>query len=174
MFFNSKQKRPRSIEIDEDELDSDDGGYLTDQEQRERPKKRTFNHASSSRGDKTNALNRRATLEEDKWTKNVKAHELTCVGCKKRVKLRKDVPYAPRPWENHKRTCKNVKGEVSIQLYTPTMTYCYVDKRNPSILRPTCRQSYQSLYRHCPLPRCTFHQQFFAPFHERTTYIRPS
>lgn len=147
---------------------------MTDQERRERPKKRTMSYASSSRGDKTNALNRKATLEEDKWTKDVEAHGLTCVGCKKRVKLRKDVAYVPKPWENHKKTCKYVKGEVSIQLYMPTMTYCCIDKRNPSILQSTCRQSHQHIYRHCSLSRGAFQQQVSAPFYECTTYARPS
>lgn len=140
--FLQKQKRPLPIETDEDEPQSDDAGYLTEQERCQRPKKRIFSQSSSSREEKTNAVTRKAALEADKWTEDVQAHELTCAGCKKKVKLRKDVSYAPKPWNNHKETCKNVKGKVSVSIDASTKAYFCVGQRNPPILQSTCSQSY--------------------------------
>lgn len=108
----SKEKRPRPVKLEDE--DEEDLGYLTDDDRRGRPKKRGSSLASLPRGDKTDVGNRKATLEADKWTTDVQPYALTCAGCKKAVKLRKGVMYALKPWESHKKTCKNVKGEVSI------------------------------------------------------------
>lgn len=85
----------------------------------ERPKKRGAIHVSHTRAEKTDVGTHKAILEADKWATNVQAHEVTCAGCRKSIKLRKEVMYALKPWENHKGGCKMVQGNVSSQIKMP-------------------------------------------------------
>ncbi|KAF7969844.1 hypothetical protein HWV62_25914 [Athelia sp. TMB] len=107
-----QKKRPKSVKSDDEE--SDDTGYATDRRKStKRRRKQPSDKASSSRGERTDPVSRKALLEEDKWTRDVQEHSVFCAGCKKTIKLRSDVVYAPKPWEIHKTKCKYVKGEVT-------------------------------------------------------------
>jgi hypothetical protein len=71
------------------------------------------------RSNKRTIVIRKDILNEDEWTKDVGPHQVTCNGCKKKIKLDKQKRYATRPWDAHKEKCPAITGKKKFRSALP-------------------------------------------------------
>lgn len=103
-----KRKYHSDSEGDEEEPDA---GYVMDKSAN--AAKRA--NVPKSRGLKTSMATRKATLENDKYTKNVSVDQVTCKACDKVIRLHVSRPYATAHWDKHKGTCPRITGKQVVR-----------------------------------------------------------
>jgi hypothetical protein len=65
-------------------------------------------NASKPWAAKTTQVIRKNLLEKDEHTMNVSAHEVTCVSCNQKIKLRNTRAYDATHWDKHKAACPRI------------------------------------------------------------------
>lgn len=100
-----------------DDSESEDDGYSTSNE---KMKSKMSVGRSTSRGKKSTDIMRKNALENDKFAKRIFAHEVTCVGCNKVIKLHKTRPYDTTHWNQHREKCPQITGRTHVKKLVKT------------------------------------------------------